>query len=347
MTQSRRRTVLAGSLVLCAVLAAGAGGATLLLRPAADATPVEPTVAPATVVVERGELVQTARLDGAVGFGTAVPVTTKADGIITGLPPVGGVLDRGSVALRANERPVAVLIGELPLYRAIDGSRMEGADVSMVASNLMELGYLSRSDPTDFETGEAFVEAVRDWQESLGLECTGTLGPADVIVLSAPSRIAAVTARLGDPAGGQPFTVTPTTRVVEASVPTKDAGVIGAGAKATIELPDGRAVAGSIVTVTTTGEGAEAKVRAVVAIDDQAALDGVDAAAVTVRVATRSVQDVLIVPVAALVALAEGGYALQDERGRLHGVEVGLIADDRVEVSGAGIDAGMTVVSAR
>ena len=347
MTRSRRRTALVGSLVLCAVLAVGAGGAALLLRPVADAAPVEQTAAPATAVVERGELVQTARLDGAVGFGAAVPVTTKADGIITGLPDVGATLDRGSVALRANERPVPVLIGALPLYRAIDGSGMEGADVSMVAANLMDLGHLSRSDPETYETGWEFTEAVRDWQESLGLECTGTLAPADVVVLSAPSRIAAVMARLGDAAGGQPFSVTPTTRVVDASVPAQDAGVIGAGAKATIELPDGRAVGGSIVTVTTTGEGADAKVRALVAIDDQAALVGVDAAAVTVRVVTRSVPDVLIVPVAALVALAEGGYALQDDRGRLHGVEIGLIADDRVEVSGTGIDAGMTVVSAR
>ena len=72
-----------------------------------------------------------------------------------------------------------------------------------------------------------------------------------------------------------------------------------------------------------------------------------DAAAVTVRVVARSVQDVLIVPVAALMALAEGGYALQDELGALHAVEVGLVADDRVEVSGDGVDAGMTVVTAR
>ena len=347
MIRLRHRTALVSTLAICLALAAGAGGAFLLLRPADEAAPVEKTAKPATAIVERGELVQTARLDGAVGFGAAVPVTTKADGIITWLPDVGAQLDRGSVALRANERAVPVLIGDVPLYRAIDGSGMEGADVSMVASNLMELGHLSHSDPATFETGGWFREAVRDWQESLGLERTGTLGPADVIVLSAPSRVAAVTAHLGDTAGGQPFTVTGTTRVVDASVPAQDAGVIGTGAKATIELPDGRTIDGSIVTVTTTGEGTEAKVRAIVAIDDQAALDGVDAAAVTVRVVTRSVPDVLIVPVAALVALAEGGYALQDDRGGLHGVEIGLIADDRVEVSGTGIDAGMTVVSAR
>ena len=347
MTRSRRRTALIGTLAICLALAAGGGSAVLLLHPADDAAPVKKAAAPVTVVVERGTLTQTARLDGAVGFGPAVPVTAKAEGVITKLPAVGEQLDRGSVALRANERAVPVLIGDVPLYRAVDGSGLKGADVSMVAANLMELGHLRQSDPATFVTGPQFDEAVRDWQESLDLERTGVLGPADVIVLSGPSRIAAVSARLGDPASGQPFTVTATTRIVEASVPAQDAGVIGVGAKATVELPDGRIVEGSLVTVTTTGEGAEAKVHAVVAIDDQAALDGVDAAAVTVRVVTRTVDDVLIAPVASLVALAEGGYALQDDKGALHGVELGLIADDRVEVRGAGIDAGMTVVSAR
>lgn len=346
MTRSRRRTVLISTVALCLVLAAGGAGAVLLLHPA-DAAPVEEAAVPATAVVERGVLTQTARLDGAVGFGAAVPVTVKADGIITELPAVGEQLDRGSVALRANERAVPVLIGDVPLYRAVDGSGLKGADVSMVAANLMELGHLRRSDPATFKTGPQFAEAVRDWQESLGLERTGTLGPADVVVLSAPSRVATVTARPGDPAAGQLFTVTATTRIVDASVPAQEAGAVGAGARAMIELPDGRTVEGSLVSVTTTGEGIDAKVQAVVAIDDQAAVDGIDAAAVTVRVVTRTVEDVLIVPVASLVALAEGGYALQDEQGGLHGVEIGLIADDLVEVSGAGIDAGMTVVTAR
>ncbi|WP_188042422.1 peptidoglycan-binding protein [Microbacterium sp. ANT_H45B] len=346
MTRSRRRTVIVSVVALCLVLAAGGAGAVLLLQPA-DAAPVEKTAAPSTAVIERGVLSQSARLDGTVGFGTAAPVSVKADGIITELPAVGAQLDRGSVALRANERAVPVLIGDVPLYRAVDGSGLKGADISMVAANLMELGHLRRSDPATFTTGPQFAEAVRDWQESLDLERTGALGPADVIVLSAPSRIAAVSARPGDPAAGQPFTVTATARIVEASVPAQDAGAVGAGARATIELPDGRTVEGSLVTVTTTGEGIDAKVQAVVSIDDQAAVDGIDAAAVTVRVVTRSVEDVLFVPVASLVALAEGGYALQDEEGALHGVEIGLIADDLVEVNGAGIDAGMTVVTAK
>jgi hypothetical protein len=55
---------------------------------------------------------------------------------------------------------------------------------------------------------------------------------------------------------------------------------------------------------------------------------------------------VLSVPVAALVALAEGGYGLQVVEGgatRYLPVEVGMFADGRAEVSGPGLADGMTV----
>ena len=56
--------------------------------------------------------------------------------------------------------------------------------------------------------------------------------------------------------------------------------------------------------------------------------------------------DVLTVPVAALVALAEGGYGLQVIEGgtaRYVAVELGMFADGRVEVSGDGLAEGVTV----
>jgi hypothetical protein len=58
---------------------------------------------------------------------------------------------------------------------------------------------------------------------------------------------------------------------------------------------------------------------------------------------------VLAVPVDAVLALAEGGYALEvvDEAGRTHlvGVELGVFADGMVEVRGD-IAAGDQVVTA-
>jgi hypothetical protein len=40
----------------------------------------------------------------------------------------------------------------------------------------------------------------------------------------------------------------------------------------------------------------------------------------------------LVVPVTALLALSEGGYAVELENGTLVGVEIGLIQDTRVQI---------------
>jgi membrane fusion protein, multidrug efflux system len=57
-------------------------------------------------------------------------------------------------------------------------------------------------------------------------------------------------------------------------------------------------------------------------------------------------ENVLTVPVSALLALAEGGYAVQVVDGgttRIVGVQTGLFAGGRVEVTGDGLSEGQTV----
>ena len=73
--------------------------------------------------------------------------------------------------------------------------------------------------------------------------------------------------------------------------------------------------------------------------------------AVQVSLVTQSVRDVLAVPIAALLALAGGGYGVEvagpDGDARLVGVTTGLFANSLVQVSGPGIRAGMKVVTAQ
>jgi multidrug efflux pump subunit AcrA (membrane-fusion protein) len=57
-------------------------------------------------------------------------------------------------------------------------------------------------------------------------------------------------------------------------------------------------------------------------------------------------KNVLTVPVAALLALAEGGYGVQVVDGattRIVTVETGLFADGKVEITGGGLTPGTTV----
>jgi multidrug efflux pump subunit AcrA (membrane-fusion protein) len=58
--------------------------------------------------------------------------------------------------------------------------------------------------------------------------------------------------------------------------------------------------------------------------------------------------NVLAVPVGALIALQEGGYAVQvvaNGRAKLVAVRTGMFADGQVEVSGDGLAAGQRVVT--
>jgi hypothetical protein len=54
---------------------------------------------------------------------------------------------------------------------------------------------------------------------------------------------------------------------------------------------------------------------------------------------------VLAVPVGALIALREGGYALQLPGGKLVAAQTGMFAKGMVEVGGAGITSGLKVVT--
>ncbi len=87
-----------------------------------------------------------------------------------------------------------------------------------------------------------------------------------------------------------------------------------------------------------------------VTADRPAATGRLDQAPVDVSITTASVSNVLAVPVNALLALANGGYAVEEVEPtgvhQLVGVSVGLIDDaaGMVQVSGTGLAAGQRVV---
>jgi len=83
-----------------------------------------------------------------------------------------------------------------------------------------------------------------------------------------------------------------------------------------------------------------------VTIADQGALGSLDAAPVDVDLVSEERKDVLAVPVAALLALTDGGYGVEIVDGdttRVVAVKIGMFAAGRVEISGEGIAEGVTV----
>jgi hypothetical protein len=198
----------------------------------------------------------------------------------------------------------------------------------------------------------ALRTALRHWQSKAGLPATGTLSAGQVVVVPGPVRVGSVEAQLGDPAAGQIMTVTSTAKVVTMPVDPTEANDLKAGVAVTVVRPDERHIRAKVTSVGTTVQGDAPggddapKLNVTVTPLHSRDVAGLDAASVRVLVATEKHANVLAVPVGALLALREGGYAVQSPGGELRPVKTGMFARELVEISGPGIVAGLKVVTA-
>ena len=307
--------------------------------------------ATATATAERRDLAERVELDGTLGYGDTTELTLSAPGTLTGLPDPGTVVDRGQAVAEVDGRPVPLLFGERPLWRELGPGVDDGADVEQVEANLVALGVVDASELTvDQEWTSATTEAVEAWQESLGLDGTGRLSPGAVAVRPGPVRVVSHPTPLGSPASGPVLQVGGTSLQVVVDLEATRQSLVAAGDAVEVELPDGTVTGGTVAAVGTVAElpddssdvpGApqgEATVEVTISLADPAAAGTLDEAPVIVRVTTSAATGVVAVPVDALLALAEGGYAVERVAGdgttTLVAVEVGAFADGWVEVVG-------------
>jgi peptidoglycan hydrolase-like protein with peptidoglycan-binding domain len=302
----------------------------------------------ATAPVTRATLTQSQQVNGTLGYGALVTVNGRGSGVITWLPALGAVVRRGQPVYKADNRPVSLFYGRLPLYRQLTVGDT-GHDVREVERNLAALGYPGITAGKYYTAATA--AAVWQWQHDIGLTPTGVLTPAEVVLAPARLRVASLTAHLGDQATGPALTYTGTRRVVTVALDVALQRLARRGAAAAVTLPNGSTVGGTVATVgsvATAGTAATgpATIAVTVTIAHQAALGRLDLAPVTVKLTSARVKNVLTVPVAAIVALAGGGYGLQVVTGtatRYVPVQLGMFAGGRVQVTGDGIAEGTRV----
>jgi multidrug efflux system membrane fusion protein len=122
------------------------------------------------------------------------------------------------------------------------------------------------------------------------------------------------------------------------------------GDKVTVRLSDNSTVEATVTAIGTVkpGKGNDpATVPVTLAVADQQRLRALDdGAQVDVSLVAERRDDVLTVPVAALLALAEGGFGVQvldASGGRIVPVETGMYANGRVEVRSPDLTPGMSV----
>lgn len=343
MKLSRRRFLIMGA---TAVFLGGAivGAGLLTAEPAVGQPAANLALPPATAPITRTTLVETRTEMGTLGYGDPVAVRAWGTGTLTWIAAEGSMVARGEPLFKIDEKPVVALYGAVPMYRALSNF-VEGADVRQLQENLVELGYTGFT--LDGRYTQATATAVLAWQADLGLGQTGLVEPAQVVFTPGPARIAEHIAQVGDLLGGdtpQILNYTGSTRLVTVALNVVEQALAVVGSAVTVTLPDERTVAGAIAEVGTVVT--EEQFEVTVTIADQAALGTLAAAPVEVDFVSAKRADVLAVPVAALLALAEGDYGVEIFEGdtpRIVAVKTGMFADGRVEVSGAAIAEGMLV----
>jgi multidrug efflux pump subunit AcrA (membrane-fusion protein) len=233
----------------------------------------------------------------------------------------------------------------------------DGADVLQLERNLKAMGFAPKGMKVDRHWSNKTTRAVKRWQKSINRTRDGTLDASDIAFLPGPIRVAGHAATLGSHvAPGAPVLgASSASRVVTLDLSASRQDLATPDQAVSVELPDGTLINGTIREIgrvaTVDQEGGSATVPVTIDIDPAASLPELDAAPVTVHAVVTRHDDVLAVPVSALVALLEGGYAVEvvDDDGsrRYVAVETDLFDDGWVEIRGDDLAPGMAVVVAR
>ncbi|MEM9039956.1 MAG: peptidoglycan-binding domain-containing protein [Actinomycetota bacterium] len=342
-------------------------------------------VLPSDVIVVSGP---TRVLDSSVEVGDTVapgapiadlvPVDDVADGpalatagLVELFVATGDEIVSGDVIASIDEVPITAIVvdpsAEIEFDRVLSEGVEDGDDIRALEEMLVSLGY---DGDGDLEVDDAFDEATEiamtEWQEDLldtfdGVEVSGSVDPADLLVFEADQSAAVVVGDLlvadDDVVGsGTPIWTSSepaTTRLVTTSIAVADQGKLAVGSDVDVEFPDGSIVTGTVDDVATsstvdpTDPAADPELAVEIALasvpESAESLTEVD---VDVLVVDEIAEGVTVVPVTALVAVGDGSYTVQtvDATGATQFVEVepGMFDDGVVEVSG--IPAGTQVV---
>jgi peptidoglycan hydrolase-like protein with peptidoglycan-binding domain len=348
----RRRTVtlVVVGIALAGALAAGvlvvSGGA--LTAGAADEEPA--AAAPSTAPVELRALQHQVTARGTISYESRGKLTTQRAGTVTTAPQVGTVLTPGTAVTRVDDVPVVVLRGALPAWRAFEPEMAEGTDVQQLEQALQDAGF--RPGKVDRAFTSSTEAAVKSWQKAIGVEQSGKVALGDVVFLPEDLRVSGTTVAAGDrvEAGAQLGTLGAQSASLSVVLKPGDAERVHVEARASVTLPSGTAVPGTVVSVgpvrqaagDTSGAGAgnstgstsgseggaapsKAELPVSVRLDDPAAADGLDQSVVGVDIDAGAEPEGLVVPVAAVLAASRDSYAVQV-------VEKGVVTTRPVEL---------------
>jgi hypothetical protein len=313
--------------------------------------------------VERTSLSSQTQVSGTLGYAgswtVSVPSVVPGRAVYTMLPSAGRIVRRGQPLFTIDGEPTLLLYGSTPVWRSFQAGMSPGMDVAELNANLRALGL-------DAPSGDAFASAtssaISALQQAHGLTRTGTLLLGAVVLEPGALRVTTVIATLGAPAQPGPvLTGTSTRQHVSVQLDVARQSEVKVGDRVSVILPDNRTTAGVVsaigkVAMTPSsdqqsgGGSSSPTIDVTVRLLHPSAAGNLDQAPVEVSITEQTVSDALAVPVNALVALAGGGYAVEevgpDGSHRLVPVTPGIFDDAQglVQVSGSGLAVGQRVV---
>jgi peptidoglycan hydrolase-like protein with peptidoglycan-binding domain len=297
------------------------------------------------------------RAQAALATARSTAVSYAQGAVYTSLPSVGEVIERNHSLYAIDGRPTILLYGPVLASRAFYAGMSAGPDVAELNTNLQELGYGSALSGEDFTAATA--AAIRAFQAAHGQTQTGELALGAVAFQSGAVRVTSVTPTVGmGVTPGPALAVSSTARQVAVKLDASEQADVKTGDRVVITLPDSQTTPGTVsyvasVAVAPSGQNGEEGTPTIeVDITPTKPQDTghLDQAPVQVSITTGSVENALVVPVTALLALAGGGYALEEVQTdgvhRLVPVTLGLFDDEAgaVQVSGPELAAGQRVV---
>jgi peptidoglycan hydrolase-like protein with peptidoglycan-binding domain len=358
----KRRTIagIGAGLAVAGATAAGAVWALNATQAKAASPQTEASSAgTTTVAVERKDVVSRIRVNGTLGYGASQPVISHSQGTITAMAAEGAIAQRGQTLYEVDGHAVVLFYGDRPAWRALSIGVSDGPDVTQLQKNLIALGYATTNNlSADGHFGWTTMAAVERWQKAMGLSQTGTVELGQVVFLPGAVRVGSHQAQVGGQAAGVIMNVSSTTRVVTVDLDASKQTLVKVGDAVQVIMPNsGTTTTGTVSDVAKVaktsssgnGGGTTTTVTLTISLADPVATGTLDEAPVRVAITTQSAKNVLTVPINALLALADGSYAVEVDNGghrRVVPIQTGLFDDDggMVEISGSDITAGTRVV---
>jgi hypothetical protein len=320
----------------------------------AAATPI---VAVPTATVSQRTMESTEEFDGTLGYAGEGVIISGLNGTYTDLPEAGDNFTLGDEVYEVDGTNTSYLMyGNRPAYRALDIDSDNGPDIKQLEASLYEISFpkiLGANFDPDWNFRAKTEDAILQWQKRTNQDQDGRIEMGEITFVPDDVRITQVLPELGSRSqAGQVLAYTSgTDLVVTLDLAADRRDILNVADPVTVELPDDSEAAGVVTEISSVAEtlqgASEPTVEVTIELEDTAVVGDLDGAEVSVSIVRETRPDVLTVPVDALLALREGGYAIEmvaeDGSTYLVATDVGLFDDNGVEVSG-NFSVGDTVV---